>query len=203
MRFSSDTFQQFELHVHDVLADVPLKDVWVIELRGGGDERTIADVLALVSVNDPRKVNVAVRFLFGLRGVLGNLFGWDKTDDTIPDSSFVHQLPPDVADKSLETPGSINGPVRVMYRLPYESLGEIINATIHAFISFSMQPTATGYRAFLAAYAIETKWWSKYYMWLIEPFRRWIVYPGLVRSVSRRWAETYAATADPSATPTT
>ena len=193
MKISNATFHQYGLHVHDVLKGVHLKDVWAIALDGGGDNRTLDDVLVMVEATDPKQINPAVRWLFRLRHWMGKLMRWDTPVSTIPTESFVHRLPQDIADASIDKPGEDRGPVRVLYRLPDQMLGEVINGTVHAFISFSLHPTANGYQALLAVYTIRTKWWTPLYMTMIEPFRRWFVYPGLIKTLQRRWAVSYAS----------
>jgi hypothetical protein len=102
-------------------------------------------------------------------------------------------VPDNLAAHSQETVGTPYGPVRVIYHLRDEVLLEVINATIHAFISLSLEQTAGGYQSLLAVYAIHTHWWSRYYLLLIEPFRRWIIYPALIRTIQRRWVEVYGS----------
>jgi hypothetical protein len=41
-------------------------------------------------------------------------------------------------------------------------------------------------------YVEPTSWLTPVYMALIEPFRRFVVYPSLLGGVTRAWAERYA-----------
>jgi hypothetical protein len=57
------------------LRNVPLHDVWRLDLPGGGDGRTVADIHSLVLASRPSGL---VRLLFTIRRLLGQLFGWDR-----------------------------------------------------------------------------------------------------------------------------
>lgn len=195
MRYPNDDFQQLDLRVHAVLTTPRLVDVWDIPLANGGQDRSLADVLALFD-GAPHDVNPLVRGLFRLRRAVGKLLRWDAPSPVLPPpDSYVHRLPDDVVAASLDAVGRIQGPVRILYRLENELLAEVINATVHAFISFSLFVRDDGYVAYLAVYTIHTKWWTRYYMLAIEPFRRWMVYPSLVKTLQKRWRAAYAAPA--------
>ena len=71
---SPSEYLALELRVHDLLRHVPLYDVSLVELPGGGAGRRIADVRALDSAAPPSRIAIA---LYGLRRLLGGLFGWD------------------------------------------------------------------------------------------------------------------------------
>lgn len=194
MRYPNADFQHLPLRVHEILTEPRLLDVWAIPLAKGGAGRTLRDVLALIESNDPRAINPIVRGLFRLREVAGKLFGWDPPRPPHPPTrSYVHRLPDDILAASLDTVGMTQGPVRVLYRLENELLGEVINATAHAFISLSLSTRDDGYVAYLAVYVLDTHWWTRPYLALIEPFRRWIVYPALVKALQDRWREAYPA----------
>ncbi|MCI0712783.1 MAG: DUF2867 domain-containing protein [Chloroflexi bacterium] len=194
MRIHSSIFSEKSLVVHQFLEGVPLLDVWQIDLNNGGEGRSLHDLFDLVKGRDDvRALSPAVRFLFWLREAMGKVFRWDDSPENqqISPTSYIHKVDDDLSAQSLADPGTLAGPFRVMYQLENEALGEIINATIHAFAHLSFESTPHGYRAFLAVYAIYTKWWSKYYMALIAPFRAWFVYPNLVRTTQRLWQEAY------------
>ena len=194
MRIHSSIFSEKSLVVHKFLEGVPLLDVWQIDLENGGTGRSLQDLFALVkSREDVRRLHPIVRFLFWLREGMGKVFRWDESHQSnrVSPASFVHKLDSELSTQTLAESGTLAGPFRVIYQLENEALGEIINATIHAFVHVSFESTPQGYRAFLAVYAIHTKWWSKYYMALIGPFRAWFVYPNLVRTTQRLWKETY------------
>jgi hypothetical protein len=184
-------FQSVPLQVHRLLADVPLRDVTAIDLPGGGDGRTIADVRGLEKRRQPG--GPVTRALFGLRKLLGRAFGWDAPRHDDPLLSFRRRLPPELIGRSRQAPGSDAGPFRFLYELDDEALLEIRNATVHAFLCTALRPTTAGYRLFWAVYVLPVSRLTPLYMAIIEPFRRYIVYPSLFRSIARAWHETYAA----------
>lgn len=186
-------FEHVPLHVHRILPQARLMDVWAVPLVGGGAGRTIADVLDLLSASQATDIRPMVRALFAVRELMGRVLGWDSgagtSADSIPPSSYLHRLPPELLKHSLDEPGTPMGPVRVLYRLDDEALAEVINMTSHAFVCFALLPqdNSPDYLALLAVYVIKTQWWTPYYLALIEPFRRWIVYPSLMKTLQRRW----------------
>lgn len=194
MRVSSTIFNRKSLVVHKFLEGVPLLDVWQIDLENGGEGRALQDLIALIeSSDDIRRLNPPVRFLFWLREIMGRVFRWESDKETQKSlvSSYVDRVDAELVRQSITEPGIMAGPARVMYQLENEALAEIINATIHGFVHLSFETAPQGYRAFLAVYAINTKWWSKYYMAMIKPFRATLVYPNVVHTTQRLWKEKY------------
>ena len=117
-----------KLRAHEVLHDVPLYDVSVVDLPGGGAGRSVADIRALDATLPPSRVANA---LFGVRRFLGRVFSWDRV------------------------------PIR-----PEDSL--------------------LGRRV---------SWLTRPYLIAIEPFRRFILYPAMLRRIRRAWLAAYGATA--------
>jgi len=192
MRFPNTDFQHLNLRVHEVLHDARLLDVWAIPLANGGEGRTIQDILKLIERADPRSVHPAVRALFWLREQIGRVLRWDAPPPRYPPvNSYVHRLPDAIIAASLRKVGVPYGPVRLLYQLENELLAEVINATGHAFISLSLFAQDDGYIAYLAIYVLYTRWWTRYYLWLIAPFRHWIIYPLLVRALQQHWQATF------------
>ena len=94
--------------------------------------------------------------------------------------------------RSVVAPGSADGPFQLLYMFERESLAEIQNATAHAFLSTALVETEFGYRLYWAVYVKPTSWLSPIYMAIIEPFRRFIVYPSLLRRLQTAWDVRYA-----------
>jgi hypothetical protein len=92
VRTSADVLGTFDLEAHAILDGVPLHDLNVIDLPGGGDGRTLADVRALTSSRSLERANPVVRFLFGLRGWLGRVFRWDRPEKAARHTSFAARL---------------------------------------------------------------------------------------------------------------
>ncbi|MGK3998620.1 DUF2867 domain-containing protein [Sorangium sp. So ce1024] len=192
MRISPQQFTELDLEVHEILRGVPLNDVSVLDLPGGGAARTIEDVRALMHPPESGSSSAPVRALFWIRGVLGRLFGWDPAEEGLHAESYVHKLPPEVASRSSVPPGTREGPFRVLYVLPREAVSEIRNATVHAFSCMAIRPTAEGQRLYWAVYVKPVSRWTSVYMALIEPFRRFIVYPSILRQLRGAWQAAYA-----------
>ncbi len=76
MRVSHDEYLVQHLEAHALLEDVPLRDASAVDLIGGGDGRTIADVLRLMEMSRQHP-STAVRVLVGVRRFIGNVFHWD------------------------------------------------------------------------------------------------------------------------------
>jgi len=189
-RVSRRGFEGVSLRVHDLLRDVPLHDVWVVELpkvragitleefsRGSG-ERVFAP-------------SVVVRGLLATRFFVGRVFGWDRERDAEPRKSFAERLTDDDRGRSLGVPGVRQGVFRLVYRFENEQLVELVNRTAHAAALSALVETATAYRFYFAVYVQSVGRLTPLYMALIDPFRKLIVYPSLLRSVRATWNRTF------------
>ena len=202
MRVPREEFRSLDLEVHGILSDVSLHDVSAIDLPGGGAGRTISDVRSLIAGVNLRAVNPAVRVLVALRAWVGRLFGWDSDIHTIhahQDTSYIHRLSADVKRRSAVAPGSPDGRHQLLYILERESLAEFRNATVHGVFAIALTETRVGYRLYLGVYVQPVSRLTPLYMALIDPFRRFIVYPAVLRRVRRAWEERYPCPLDPRA----
>jgi hypothetical protein len=190
MRVRSRELEQLGLEAAAILRDVPLRDVSVVDLPGGGAGRTLSDVRALLDAGKP---SAPVRALFALRWFLGRLFRWDSPRHQHPKASYLHRLSDEIKRRSRVAPGTPDGPFRLLYLFDRESLAEIENATVHAFLSAALIQTELGYRLYWAVYVKPVSWLTPVYMTLIEPFRRFIVYPALLRRLRQAWQARYAS----------
>jgi hypothetical protein len=194
MRIPNEDFLRQDWRVHALLSDIPLLDVWRVELPGGGPGLSIEDVAALIEGSNLGELGRPALALFWMREKIGALLGWDGGQDKAgppPPESYYYRL--SEADKaaSARPSGTRYPPVTLLYQFEREALLETINASTQAYIHFSLQASAGGYTAHLAIYARNARWWSRYYMALIEPFRLWVVYPALLRTLRAKWAESY------------
>jgi hypothetical protein len=192
MRVPTSEFQGLGVEANRILAGVPLEDVNVIDLPAGGVGRSIADVRALLATGDLTNANPVVRMLFGLRYWLGRVFGWDRGDTSLSADSYVHRIDGELRRRSLCEPGTPDGAFRLLYLLENESLAELRNATVHAFLASALRPTPTGYRLYWAVYVQPVSRMTGLYMAIIEPFRRFIVYPAILRRIREAWERRYA-----------
>jgi hypothetical protein len=190
MRIDPGEFRARPLRVHALLHDVPLEDAWAVPLAGGGAGRTIQDFRAVMAAGLGTAPAV-VRSLFWLRNRLGAAFAWDRRDPAWSAESYADRLSAADRARSLVAPGSRDGQFSLLYRFEDEQLGELRNATVHAFLSLSIRPTPGGYLAYVGVFVKPVHRLSRLYMSAIAPFRYLLVYPALLRKVQRGWAERY------------
>jgi hypothetical protein len=183
----SSEFRALDLRAHQFLSDVPLHDVWRIQLRRGGPNLTVPDVLrAFVDVASSG-VGPVARALFGLRSMLGRAFGWDREVADAAARSYLNRLSDDDRARSLEAPGSKRFFWTTLYTFEREGVGEVINRTVHSFLLFALVPTAGGHTLYWATYVKPVSRFTPYYMASIDPFRRLLIYPSLIRRFEETW----------------
>ncbi len=183
----SSEYLNLDLRAHTILKDVPLHDVWRLDLPGGGPGRTVADIRSLNLSSRPSAV---VRLLFGIRWFLGRLFGWDRQSES-DEGLFQSRLTEEDRVRSSVAIGTKDGPFTVLYVHPTEAMSEIRNSTVHAALVTVLLPCPVGYRLLWAIYVKPVGRLTGFYMSLIKPFRRWIIYPSLLRRLHRAWSLTY------------
>jgi hypothetical protein len=190
MRVAPAEYLRLRLRAHELLRDVPVHDVSMVDLPGGGAGRTIADIRRLESAAPPSRI---AKVLFGLRFHLGDVFGWDR-DPMRPEHSLASKLSDQDRRESEVPPGTPLGGFRILYQFPREMLSEIRNATVQAYLSVALAPTATGYRLYWAVYVLPISWLTRPYLLAIEPFRRFLLYPAMLRRLRGAWTAAYAGT---------
>ena len=186
MRTRPDEYLGLRLRAHELLRDVPLYDVTVEDLPGGGAGRRVADIRALDSIAAPSRVANAV---YGLRLFLGRVFGWDRVPVS-SEASLLGRLSERDRRESEITPGTHVGAFLLLYQFPDEALLETRNATVHGFICTALARTATGYRLYWGIYVRPVSWLTRPYLIAIEPFRR-VLYPAMLRRIRRAWIAAY------------
>jgi Protein of unknown function (DUF2867) len=191
MRASPAEYLGLKLRAHEVLHDVPLYDVSVVDLPGGGAGRSVADIRALDATLPPSRVANA---LFGVRRLLGRVFSWDRVPIRPEDSLLGRLSERDRRDSEIP-PGTPVGSFLLLYQFPGEALIETWNATVHGYVCTALQGTETGYRLYWGVYVLPVSWLTRPYLIAIEPFRRFILYPAMLRRIRRAWLAAYGATA--------
>jgi hypothetical protein len=191
MRVDPAEFHALPLEAHALLGDVPLRDVSAVDLPGGGAGRTLGDVRALIPTRGLMAGSPIARALFGLRLRLGRWFGWDRPAHDRAETSYLARLSEPLRARSQAPPGTMEGGFRLLYQLEGESLSEIRNATVHAFLCAALRALPGGYRLYWGVYVKPTSWLTPLYMAAIEPFRRFLVYPALFRQLRRAWVMRY------------
>ena len=175
------------LRAHELLADVPLHDVWRFRLRGGGPEVAVRDVIDLFVRRDTSEISRTARLLFALRAGAGRVFGWDRDDAAAGRRSYVHRLTAEDRSRTLDEPGSPCGFWQCVYTFDREALGEVINRTVHAFLLFALEPAEAGHTLYWGIYVKPVNRFTPVYMALIDPFRRHVIYPALIRRLEEAW----------------
>lgn len=105
MRASAAEYRSLHLRAHELLRDVSLYDVSSVDLPGGGNGRTIADIRTLESETPPSHI---ATFIYGVRYLSGWVFGWDR-EPMRPGDSFLECLSQrDQCDSEI-TPGALDG----------------------------------------------------------------------------------------------
>ena len=192
MRITSDEFHALPLRANALLHDVPLEDAWAVPLSGGGVGRTIQDFLAVMVVGR-EEAPALVKGLFQLRNRIGGLFGWDHKRPEWLAESYADRLSAADRAQSLVASGTPDGNFSLLYQFEAEQLGELRNATVHAFSSLSIQPMPGGYVVYLGVFVQPVHRFTKPYMAAIAPFRRLVVYPAVIQKVQSAWVKRYGS----------
>jgi uncharacterized protein DUF2867 len=201
-RVSTQEFEQMPLRVHTFLADVPLHDVWFIDLprwragvmldeflqTAGNSELNTCGCSKSSSLFKP---SLLVRMLLDIRLFVGRLLGWDHEPAATAWTTFATRLTDTDHSRSLLAAGTPDGFFRVVYQFENEQLVELTNRTVHAAAVSTLVETATTYRFYLGVYVRRVSRLTPFYMALIDPFRKLIVYPSLLRSVRARWNQAF------------
>jgi len=189
---SAREFERLPLRVHSFLADVPLHDVWAIDLPRPRAGITLDEFLRSTG-GRPFKPSPALRALLNLRLFIGRLLGWDREPTATECEPFAARMTPADRSQSLAPAGTREGPFRVVYRFENEQLVELANRTVHAAALSALVETAHAYRLYFGVYVRRISRFTSLYMALIDPFRKLIVYPSLLRSMRTRWNQTFGS----------
>jgi hypothetical protein len=190
-QISTQEFERLPLRVHDFLVGVPLHDVWAVDLPRTRSGITLDELLRTASacLCTPSPV---VRRLLSIRLFVGRLLGWDR-EPTVWET-FATRLTTADLSKSLVPAGTRDGLFRVVYRFENEQLLELINRTAHAAALSALVETAHAYRFYFGVYVRSVGRFTPVYMALIDPFRKLVVYPSLLRAVRATWNQTFGTT---------
>jgi hypothetical protein len=132
-----------------------------------------------------------VSALLDIRLFVGRLLGWDREPSATAWESFATRMTTADRSRSLAPSGTREGLFRVVYRFENEQLLELINRTAHAAALSALVETANGYRFYFGIYVRSVSRFTPIYMALIDPFRKLIVYPSLLRTVRAKWNKTF------------
>jgi hypothetical protein len=185
-------FERLPLRVHDFLAGVPLHDVWAVDLprvRSGITLNEFLRATSPASCTLPRRV----RGLLKVRFLMGQVLGWDREPAASAWETFAARLTSSDRLQSLVPAGTREGLFRVVYRFENEQLLELINRSAHAAALSALVETTHSYRFYFGVYVQRVSWFTPMYMALIDPFRKLVVYPSILRTVGEKWNKAFAA----------
>jgi hypothetical protein len=187
-------FYALPLRVHTFLADVPLHDVWVVDLPKHRDGVTLSEFLRRASQDgfdaadaEINRLPPVARALFRLRFFLGRIFRLEDEPKDVLAASFGSRLTAEDRARSFVVSGTPEGLFRVVYRFENEQLLEVQNRTVHAAALSALVERADSYRFCFAVYVRQRTWITPFYMGLIDPFRKWIIYPALLKRIRATW----------------
>jgi hypothetical protein len=193
-QISPTEFYALPLRVHTFLADVPLHDVWAVDLPTHRDGVTLSEFLCRASQGgcdtagaEINRFPPAARALFRLRFFLGRIFRLEAEPKDALAASFGSRLTAEDRARSFVVSGTPEGLFRVVYRFENEQLLEIQNRTVHAAALSALVERADSYRFYFAVYVRQGTWITPFYMGLIDPFRKWIIYPALLKKIRATW----------------
>ncbi|MDB5092679.1 MAG: hypothetical protein JWO85_780 [Candidatus Eremiobacteraeota bacterium] len=189
-QISALEFYALPLRVHTLLEGVPLHDVWAVDLPHPRERVTLAEFQRLTRQRRAiGRLPASTRALFGLRLFLGRIFRLEGEPKDAPATSFASRLTPEDRARSSVEAGTRDGLFRVVYRFENESLLEVHNRTAHAALLNALVETEAGYRFYMAVYVAKGSWTTPAYLALIDPFRKWIVYPALLKNIRATWLQ--------------
>lgn len=186
LRVAPEAFSAQDFRVNHLLLDVPLHDAWAVDLRGPASP-TMENLALAFRHKAYRGVTPAIVALGAMRGAAGRLLGWDAPRWANPDGSFLLRLTALDCRRSTTRPGTSMGIWRVLYAFPREGLVETLNATVHVAVAGAIGEAPEGPRLFLAFRVREVNWTTRFYMRLIDPSRRFFIYPFLLKQFAHTW----------------
>lgn len=193
-QISPTEFYALPLRVHTFLADVPLHDVWAVDLPTHRDGVTLCEFLRRASQDgfdaadaEINRLPPVARALIRLRLFLGRIFRLEAEPKDALAASFGSRLTTEDRARSFVVSGTPEGLFRVVYRFENEQLLEIQNRTVHAAALSALAERADSYRFYFAVYVRQSTRITPFYMGLIDPFRKWIIYPAMLRKIRAIW----------------
>jgi hypothetical protein len=180
------------LRVHAFLEGVPLHDVWAVDLPVWNEGITLHEFRGrAIKKENLGKVPWPTRALLGVRFFLGRVLGLEAEPKNAQQMYFANRLTAEDCEQSLVPAGTRDGFFRVVYRFENEILLEVVNRTVHAASLSALRRTGEGYRFYFAVYVRKISWITPVYMALIDPFRKWVVYPAILKRIRENWDEAF------------
>lgn len=182
-RVSEAAHRALSWRVHDLLSDFVLEDVWRFPVELAADDTMPAFRDQLIRAMG--RLGPAA-LLLELRLAVGRLLGWDRR---LPGPGKIRARY--LLQEHLETDATLPEPsagFTPVYARADEHLVEVENATVLAALHLGRMPLDPGRAVVhLAVYVRPKGRLGRIYMALIRPWRRWIVYPAIMRAGAEQW----------------
>jgi hypothetical protein len=182
-----------DLRVHALLADIPLHDAWVAHLPGDGTAKTLVDVHESMAGRVTGDETVALAAAVSVYMFAASMLGLasDECFDTL--SAVRQRLTEADRARSIYRPGQRG----FVYYFEHEALLEIQTCTARAYYAFALTPEESGYALYWGVYADSVSWVTPYYMRLVDPVRRLVVFPSFLQRIETRWRANWRAEHEP------
>jgi hypothetical protein len=189
MRLPDSAHTSRPWRIHELTHDFRLEDVWALPTPGGPEDfPRLVEGIASSEPSQGRSRVVAA--LFAIRWKLGELLGWDDTDDGLGSRvpTLRDRLPADLRDGPSGPDFAL--PFSPLYLTDDEFAAEIANKTMHGVMHLGWVPDGTGgYRGQMAVLVKPNGLFGNAYMAAIRPFRHLLVYPPMIQEIGRGWRE--------------
>ncbi|MBV8387352.1 MAG: DUF2867 domain-containing protein [Acidimicrobiia bacterium] len=192
MRLRAKTHADRRWRIDELTPDFELLDVWAVPTPGGPDD--FGRFLDVFTSFDPtQSSSFAVRNLFAVRWILGDLLGLDTPESAVGTGvpSLRDRMPADLLDAAEGTPIETL-PFQWLYVLPDEAAAEIANKTMHGVLHLGWVPDEDapgGYRGQVAVLVKPNGLLGRAYLAFIKPFRHVLVYPAIFKEMEHMWSE--------------
>jgi Protein of unknown function (DUF2867) len=202
-------FERLPLRVHAFLAGVPLHDVWAVDLPKLRSGITLDEFLRTTGAQSQAGCDCCekdcgtnrsllthspvVRALLNTRLFVGRLLGLDREPASTAWETFATRLTTADRSRSLAPAGTHQGLFRIVYSFENEQLLEAINRTAHAAAVSVLVETPNGYRFHIGVYVRRVGRFTPIYMALVDPLRKLVVYPSLLRGIRAKWNNIFGA----------
>ncbi|GGB40053.1 hypothetical protein GCM10011492_33600 [Flexivirga endophytica] len=176
--------------IHEIAGDFEVFDVWQLPTPGGPDDLPLlADMFA--GGTGDHGAPPLVRLVCSVRWNLGRLLRWDDPQKGvgIRVPSLNARLPDDMADAPIG-PDFTRLPFTSVYLLRHEFAAELANATCHGVLHLGWVKTESGcWTAQMTVLVKPNGTLGRVYLAGIQPFRRTLVYPAMLRMIERDWRD--------------
>lgn len=206
---SLDDHHKSPWKVHKIAKDFQLLDLWEFPILADPDQGQ--DFLFFLKVlrrkdnfqwrDSPSPRYLAAGFLIILRGIMGRIFNLDTNMNVLPiPGSHQKSVKERLSKKDMqynlsrkfmgEKKDNGQSGFRLVYLFAKEALWELSINPAHVLMHFGWVEKENGfYTARLAVYAKPRGNFGKFYLEMIMPFRRNIIYPEMLEKVKIKWLE--------------